>query len=87
MPPCRRPAVTTPGGVWREPGCRTYALHETDDRLVLVEVWESDDALDTHLATPALAAMVQRVTPLLAADIDIVRLEPVEHDADPAAAL
>ena len=41
--------------VHEEPGCELYALHEADGVLVMVEKWESQEALDVHMTAPALA--------------------------------
>jgi quinol monooxygenase YgiN len=43
--------------VHQEDGCELYALHEAADRLVMVEKWESEQALATHSKGPALAAL------------------------------
>jgi quinol monooxygenase YgiN len=66
--------------VWAEPGCERYALHEADDRLVLIEKWASDSALEKHGKAQALAWLVAEVTPLVASAIDIVKLSPVTKD-------
>jgi quinol monooxygenase YgiN len=38
-------------------GCLLYALHEADDRLVMIEKWASQDALDAHSRGTALAEL------------------------------
>jgi quinol monooxygenase YgiN len=41
-----------------EPGCERYALHEGQDgRLVMIEQWESPEALATHGKGEALTAL------------------------------
>lgn len=52
-----------------EPGCIAYAAHTqaTDPRrVVFYERWESQAALDAHMAAPALAAFIAQVGPRLA---------------------
>ena len=43
--------------VHAEPGCERYALHEADGVLVMVEKWESQEALSTHMTAPALTGL------------------------------
>lgn len=64
------------GLVQDEPGCELYSLHAGEDRLVLIEKWASQEALDIHSQGAPLAQLVERVTPLLAAELDIVGLIP-----------
>jgi quinol monooxygenase YgiN len=43
-----------------EPGCITYALHRDNanpSRLVMVERWESQDALNSHIQAPHMAKL------------------------------
>ncbi len=51
--------------VHQEDGCELYALHQADDRLVMVEKWASPEALRTHSKGAALAAL----NPLLAGKV------------------
>lgn len=60
-----------------EDGCLLYALHERDDRLVVVEQWESQEALDAHSGGPAIEALGARISDLLAEAPDVVVLTPV----------
>jgi quinol monooxygenase YgiN len=56
-----------------EPGCMYYALYEdvdVDNDFVFVEEWESQDALERHLAMPHVAAFKQAVYPTLVAAPD-----------------
>jgi len=65
-----------------EPGCILYALHQgVDDpaRFAFVERWESRQQLDDHLASPHIAALLERVDELFAEAPDIV-----VYDAQPA---
>lgn len=59
-------------------GCLLYALHEADDRLVMIEKWASQDALDAHSRGaalrelgPALAGKVEG-----APDVQVLRPHP-----------
>ena len=62
-----------------EPGCLQYDLH-TDrndpDRLVMIERWQDDAALDRHLATPHFAALGAALDGKVTG-VDIARLDPV----------
>ncbi|MDL9948433.1 putative quinol monooxygenase [Gordonia sp. ABSL11-1] len=57
-----------------EPGCDTYALHEaTGDStdLVMIEKWESMEALATHGGAPALTELGKAIGSLLAGPLDV----------------
>jgi quinol monooxygenase YgiN len=59
----------------QEPGCRKYEWHQntadpTD--ITCIEEWESDAALDDHLASPHVKAALSR-TPEVATGVDIRR--------------
>jgi quinol monooxygenase YgiN len=43
--------------VHAEPGCELYALHEGQDRLVMIEKWSSPEALATHSTGAALTEL------------------------------
>ena len=43
--------------VHEEPGCELYALHEGDGEFVIVERWESPEALRAHSSAPALTRL------------------------------
>jgi quinol monooxygenase YgiN len=61
-----------------EPGCILYALHcGVDDtrRLAFVERWTSREALDAHLASPHVEAVVARAEELFADSGEIVVYE------------
>jgi len=58
-----------------EAGCILYALHQgVDDptRFAFVERWASREAIDAHLASPHVAALLERVDELFAETPDIV---------------
>jgi quinol monooxygenase YgiN len=57
-------------------GCLLYSLHEGSDRLVMIEKWSSQAALDTHLQAPALAELIPKLDGLLEAPPDIQTLQP-----------
>ncbi len=64
-------------------GCLLYALHEGDDRLVMVEKWASADALAEHSRGAALAGLNQALSGRLASGLDVQILQP--HPAGTAA--
>jgi quinol monooxygenase YgiN len=59
-------------------GCELYALHEGEDRLVMVEKWASEDALNAHSRGAALAELGPRLKgkTLSAPDIQVLRAHP-----------
>jgi quinol monooxygenase YgiN len=65
------------GQVHDEDGCELYALHESPDRLVMVEKWASADALATHSKGPALAALGAALAGKVAGAPDVQMLQPV----------
>ncbi|MGH2851369.1 MAG: putative quinol monooxygenase [Solirubrobacteraceae bacterium] len=61
----------------KESGCLLYALHvdESDARaFVMVEAWESDDALDSHIASAYVQDLISRSPDLFTGPVDIQRL-------------
>ena len=60
-----------------EPGCELYAAHESDGVLVLVERWESPDALRVHGKAEALTTLGQRLAGRLTGAPEVRRLTPV----------
>lgn len=57
-------------------GCLLYALHEGDDRLVMVEKWASAAALAEHGRGPALAELGQALAGRTEGGIDVQVLQP-----------
>ena len=57
-------------------GCLLYALHEADDRLVFVEKWTSQEALDAHSRGPALAELGQALAGKTVGPSDLQVLRP-----------
>lgn len=59
-----------------EAGCIVYELMQNNadpTDFTFVEEWESDEALDAHLASPHITAFKERVSDLLSCDPDIRR--------------
>ena len=63
--------------VHEEPGCELYALHEADGAFVMVERWESTEAMKVHGTAEPLATLGAALAGKLAAAPDIRRLTPV----------
>ncbi|BCW42741.1 hypothetical protein StoSoilB3_42760 (plasmid) [Arthrobacter sp. StoSoilB3] len=60
-----------------EAGCDTFALHEGDGAIVLIEKWESEELLEAHLAAEPVANLVRRIQPFVASDPTVTRLKSV----------
>ena len=63
-----------------EEGCRSYALHQVKDdpaHFVLVERWDSQEALDAHFTKPYVAALGAQAADLLAAPPQILFCNPL----------
>jgi quinol monooxygenase YgiN len=61
-----------------EDGCVLYALHRGADdprRLTFIERWESREALDAHLASPHIKAVLERAEELFGDSGEIVIYE------------
>jgi quinol monooxygenase YgiN len=63
-------------GVHGEDGCELYALHEGADRLVMVEKWADQAALDAHSAGATLREVGPTLADKLAAPMDVQVLAP-----------
>jgi len=62
----------------RETGCLTYRFYadlENPDRIRVFELWESQSALDAHIASEHMAEFNRRLPEMLAAAPDIRRYE------------
>lgn len=60
-----------------EPGCRLFALHhdEADPAaFVMVEGWNSDNALDAHIATPHIQHLISISDGLFDGPVQLERL-------------
>ena len=63
-----------------EDGCILYALHRGSDdpaKLAFIERWESREALEAHLASPHIQAVLERVEELFGDSGDITVFEAV----------
>ncbi|MCA0144621.1 putative quinol monooxygenase [Blastococcus sp. LR1] len=63
--------------VHAEPGCEKYALHEADGVFVMVERWESREALKAHGKAEALTNLGAAIGDKLAAPLDVRYLTAV----------
>lgn len=62
--------------VHTEDGCELYALHEGDDRLVMVEKWASRAALDAHLRGVPFTEMSRQLRAMVSRPADVQVLQP-----------
>jgi quinol monooxygenase YgiN len=60
----------------QDDGCLLYALHEGDDRLVMVEKWSSPEALGDHSRGTALAELNEALKGRLEGGLDVQVLRP-----------
>ena len=63
--------------VHEEPGCELYSLQEDGQRLVMVEKWESAEALQTHSNAEPLAEAGRAMAGKLAGKLDVRTLSAV----------
>jgi len=63
--------------VHAEPGCELYALHEGKGQFVMVERWESAEALKEHGSAEALTTLGGLLADKLAGPLDVRRLSAV----------
>jgi quinol monooxygenase YgiN len=64
----------------REKGCRRYSLMQDRQNpavLTILEEWETEADLNTHLALPHLQTLFSQLPELLAAPPDIVRYKQI----------
>jgi len=57
-------------------GCELYALHEGKDRLVMIEKWTDQRALEAHGEGAAVARLLQRTSSKVAGEVDVQVLHP-----------
>ncbi|TAK69931.1 MAG: antibiotic biosynthesis monooxygenase [Actinomycetota bacterium] len=57
-----------------EDGCVLFALHETDDAFVIVEIWRDEEALTAHSVGPQLTEFRAAVRGKLTGRIAVQRL-------------
>ena len=69
--------------VHHEPGCLVYALHESEDgRLVFIEKWETQNALNRHLKGAAVLDLLAAVEGKLEQPIEGMLLEAIPGGFD-----
>ncbi|HEY5361272.1 MAG TPA: putative quinol monooxygenase [Streptosporangiaceae bacterium] len=69
--------------VHEEDGCELYALHQTDDRLIMIEKWTSPEALQVHSQGPNLAALNPKLAGKVAGPPEVIVARAVPA-GDPA---
>ena len=80
----RQAVLDTVPLVHEEPGCERYSLHQgSDGALVMVEKWESPEALATHGKAEALTALSGRLAGKLTGAPAVTVLDAVPA-GDPA---
>ena len=70
-----------------EPGCELYALHEGEDRLVMIEKYASEDAFAAHRKNAGLAGLVAALKGKLSSPLDVQILAPHPAGAQSKGAL
>lgn len=63
--------------VHAEDGCELYALHQAEDRLMMIEKWASSEALATHSRGAALAAMNPQLKGKVTGPAEVIVLQAV----------
>jgi len=64
----------------KEPGCRRYELFQNQadpTRLTMIEEWEDDAALQTHLTSPGFHALVGQLKAFASAPSELARYTQV----------
>jgi quinol monooxygenase YgiN len=69
-----------------EPGCELYELYESDsgERFYFYEEWESQAALNQHVATPHFKHLEQSVGDLVTEPLEVNILKGIVPDNIPA---
>lgn len=57
-------------------GCELYALHEGKDRLVMIEKWADQGALEAHGESAAVAQLLRRTSSKVVGEVDVQVLHP-----------
>ncbi len=57
-------------------GCELYAMQEGDDRIVMIEKWASQEAIQEHSKSPGLQRLVARLEGKLVTPMDVQLLTP-----------
>jgi quinol monooxygenase YgiN len=63
--------------VHAEDGCELYALHQTSDRLIMIEKWASREALATHSTGATLAALNPQLAGKVSGPPEVIVLDAV----------
>jgi quinol monooxygenase YgiN len=79
----RQAVLETVPKVHEEPGCERYALHEGRGVLLMVEQWESPEALATHGKADALSTLSGKLEGKLAGQPSVTVLDALPA-GDPA---
>lgn len=61
-----------------EAGCIDYRFSadlEDPNRLNMVEIWESEAAMDAHMASPHLAALIGKMGDFIGGSVEITRYD------------
>jgi quinol monooxygenase YgiN len=72
-----------------EPGLLRYAVHESveGDRLLHVEVYESEAAFEEHFGSAHVTALNEELADLLGGEVTLIKALPVMLVEDPRATL
>ena len=73
----REALLTAVPKVHEEPGCELYAVHEGRGEFVMIERWESPEALKVHGTAEALTTLGGELAGKLDAPLDVRRLTAV----------
>jgi quinol monooxygenase YgiN len=57
-------------------GCELYALHEADDRLLMIEKWADDDAVAGHVRSAGFAKLQAGLAGKLEGELEVQLLHP-----------
>ena len=57
-------------------GCELYALHEGEDRLVMVEKWTTAESLAAHGQTPVMQKFLDAIDGKIVGEVDLQFLRP-----------
>jgi quinol monooxygenase YgiN len=63
--------------VHAEDGCELYALHQAEDRLMMIEKWASREALGAHSRGAALAELRSQLAGKLTGPAEVIVLQAV----------
>lgn len=79
----REALLTAVAEVHGEDGCQLYALHEAEDRFVMVEQWENQEKLDEHMSAPSVTNLDGKLDGNVVRPPELVFLEALPA-GDPA---